>query len=102
MDAVHVRSTLARRGSRPYRRRHVNETTEPRSLRLGLEAEPPLRDVARRIADDLAERLRARFPDIAWTVEVLDGELKDPQARIAELIKEARETMLERGIDLAV
>jgi uncharacterized membrane protein len=80
----------------------VNETTEPRRLRLGLEAEPPLRDVARRIADDLGERLRARFPDIEWTVEVLDGELKDPQARIAELIKVARETMLERGIDLAV
>ena len=77
-------------------------TGERSSLRLGLEAEPPLRDLARRIAADLEERLRARFPDIEWTVEVLDGEVKDPQARIAELVKQARDTMLDRGVDLAV
>ncbi len=75
---------------------------EHRSLRLGLEAEPPLAGLARRIVPDLEERLRARFPDIEWHVEVLDGELKDPQARIAELVKQARKTLLDRGVDLAV
>jgi uncharacterized membrane protein len=80
----------------------VSETPERRRLRLGLDAEPQLRDLAERIAGDLEERLRGRFPTIDWTVGVTQGHLKDPQARIAELVQAEREAMLDRGDDLAI
>jgi uncharacterized membrane protein len=80
----------------------VTEADKRRGLRLGLEAEPPLRDLAERVAGDLEERLRQRFPGIEWTVEVIDGSVKDPQARITELVSQARQTMLDGGLDLAI
>ena len=73
-----------------------------RSLRLGLDAEPHLRELARRIAHDLGEELGRRFPEIDWSIEVGDGDPMDPQARIAELVNVVRQAMLDRGWDLAI
>jgi uncharacterized membrane protein len=79
-----------------------SSTAERRLLRLGLDAEPQLRELAERIAGALEERLRDRFPTIDWKVEVTEGHRKDPQARIAELARAEREAMLNRGDDLAI
>jgi len=75
---------------------------ESRSLRVGVEAEPQLHDLAERIADDLRDDLERRFPEIAWRVEFGAGKPNDPQARIAELVQDARQLLLENGWDLIV
>jgi hypothetical protein len=73
-----------------------------RILRVGLRAEPQLRDLAERIADDLAAGLARRFPDIEWRVELGEGAAKDPHARIVELVRGARDELLDRGWDLII
>jgi uncharacterized membrane protein len=76
--------------------------SESRSLRVGLHAEPQLRDVAERIADDLRDDLQRRFPEIEWQVELGRGKPKDPQARIAELVQDARQVLLDNDWDLII
>jgi hypothetical protein len=76
--------------------------TAPRTLRVGLDAEPQLADLAERITEDLCADLGRRFPEIEWRVEPHPGEPKDPQARIGELIQAARQRLLDHGWDLAI
>jgi uncharacterized membrane protein len=76
--------------------------SESRSLRVGLHAEPQLRDLAERIADDLRGDLQRRFPEIEWRVELGRGKPKDPQARIAELMQDARQVLLDNDWDLII
>jgi hypothetical protein len=76
--------------------------TESRVLRVGLQAEPQLRDLAERIADDVRADLERRFPDIAWRVELGENELADPQGRIAELVQDARRVLLDKSWDLTL
>jgi uncharacterized membrane protein len=73
-----------------------------RILRVGMRAEPQLRDLAERIAGDLAADLARRFPDIEWRVELGEGAAKDPRARIVELVRGARDELLERSWDLII
>lgn len=84
----------------------ADHSTQPeqgsRTLRAGVHAEPQLRQLAERIVDDLREDLERRFPEIAWQVELGDGKPKDPQARIAELVQDARQLLLDNGWDLAI
>jgi hypothetical protein len=75
---------------------------ESRTLRVGLHAEPQLRDLAERIVDDLREDLQRRFPEIEWRVELGHGAPKDPQARIAELVQDARQLLLDNSWDLII
>jgi hypothetical protein len=75
---------------------------EARSLRIGIEAEPQLRGLAEQLAAELGEELGQRFSEIEWSVELGRSSFKDPQARIAELVREARRMMLERGWDLVI
>jgi uncharacterized membrane protein len=77
-------------------------SAQPRHLRLGLQAEPQLHDLAARVADRFPEDLARRFSDIEWRVEVAQGEPKNPHARIAELVRAARQAMLDRGWDLVI
>jgi hypothetical protein len=74
----------------------------PRTLRVGLHAEPQLRDLAERIVDDLREELERRFPGIEWAVELGEGRPKNPQARIAELVQDARRLLLDNRWDLVI
>jgi len=76
--------------------------TESRTLRVGLVVEPEMRDVVRRIADDLGDELQRMFPGIDWQVELGESEVLDPQARIAELVRGARTQLLDHGWDLLV
>jgi hypothetical protein len=73
-----------------------------RKLRVGLDVEPQLLGLAARMVDALEEDLGRRFPGIDWTVELAEGEPKDPQARTAELVRAARATLLDRGWDLVI
>jgi hypothetical protein len=72
------------------------------SLRVGLHAEPQLRDLAERMVDDLREELERRFPAIEWQVELGEGEPKNPQARVGELVQDARRLLLDNRWDLVV
>jgi putative flippase GtrA len=76
--------------------------TGPRTLRVGLHAEPQLRNLAKRIVDDLREELERRFPGIEWRVELGEGGPKNPQARIAELVQDARRLLLDKHWDLVI
>jgi hypothetical protein len=76
--------------------------SESRSVRVGLHAEPQLRDLAERIADDLRGDLKRRFPEIEWRVELGAGKPKDPQAPIAELVQDARQVLLDNDWDLII
>lgn len=73
-----------------------------RTLRVGLHAEPQLRNLAERIVDDLREELERRFPEIEWRVELGEGRPKNPQARIAELVQDARQLLLDNRWDLVI
>ena len=76
--------------------------SESQCLRVGLQAEPQLRDLAERIADDLRGDLQRRFAEIQWRVELGQGKPKDPQARIAELMQDARQVLLDNDWDLII
>jgi uncharacterized membrane protein len=76
--------------------------TASRTLRVGLHAEPQLRELAERIAHDLGADLERRFPEVEWRVELGQGKPKDPQAPIAELVRDARQLLLDQGWDLVV
>jgi hypothetical protein len=86
--------TVADPSSQPGQRSRV--------LRVGLHAEPQLRDLAERIADDLRESLARRFGEIEWRVELGAGEPENPQASIAELVQDARQLLLDNGWDLII
>jgi hypothetical protein len=73
-----------------------------RTLRVGLHAEPQLRNLAERIVDDLREELERRFPEIEWRAELGEGRPKNPQARIAELVQDARQLLLDNRWDLVI
>jgi hypothetical protein len=73
-----------------------------RTLRVGLHAEPQLRTLAERIVDELREELEHRFAEIEWRVELGDGGPKNPQARIAELMQDARQLLLDNRWDLVI
>jgi hypothetical protein len=73
-----------------------------RTLLVGLHAEPQLRNLAERIVDDLREELERRFPEIEWRVELGEGRPKNPQARIAELVQDARQLLLDNRWDLVI
>ena len=74
----------------------------PRTLRVGIHAEPQLRNLAERIVDDLREELERRFPGIEWRVELGEGGPKNPQARVAELVQDARRLLLDNRWDLVI
>lgn len=76
--------------------------TESRVLRVGLQAEPQLRDLAERIADDLRDDLAQRFADFQWRVELGTAALKDPQERIADVVQDARRALLDNHWDLTI
>jgi hypothetical protein len=76
--------------------------TEARTLRVGLHAEPQLVELAARIAENLGADLERRFPEIEWHVELGEGQPKDPQAPIAELVRDARQLLLDHGWDLVI
>jgi hypothetical protein len=76
--------------------------TESSVLRVGLQAEPQLRDLAERIADDLRGDLERRFPDIAWRVELGEADLRNPHGKIAEFVQDARRMLLDNGWDLTI
>jgi len=67
---------------------------------VGLQAEPQLHGLAERIAGDFGRDLKRRFPEIERRVAVGDPVAKDPQARLADLVRFARGLLLERGWDL--
>jgi uncharacterized membrane protein len=73
-----------------------------RTLRVGIHAESQLRTLAERIVDDLREELERRFEGIEWRVELGDGEPKNPQAKIAELVQDARRLLLDNHWDLVI
>jgi hypothetical protein len=81
-------------GSQPRKR--------TRGLRVGLHAEPQLRELAERIVDDLREDLGRRYTDVEWQVEPGGGPPKDAQAMIAELVQDARRLLLDKGWDLII
>lgn len=74
----------------------------PRTLWVGLHAEPELRNLAERIVDGVREELERRFPGIEWRVELGEGGPKNPQARIAELVQDARRLLLDNRWDLVI
>jgi uncharacterized membrane protein len=65
------------------------------TLWVGLDAEPQLRDLAERMGDDLREELERRFPGIGWRVEFGDGGPVNPQARVGEIVQDARRRLLD-------
>jgi hypothetical protein len=71
-------------------------------LWVGLYAEPHLRNLAERIVDGLREELERRFPGIEWRVELGKGGPKNPQARIAKLVQDARRLLLDKHWDLVI
>jgi hypothetical protein len=75
---------------------------DSRTLRVGLHAEPQLGELAERIVGDLGEELERRFPGIECLVELGEGEPKNPQARIAELVQDARRLLLGNRWDLII
>jgi hypothetical protein len=54
-----------------------------------------MRNLAERIFDDLRDELERRFPRIEWRVELGEGGPNNPQARIAELVQDARRLLLD-------
>ena len=71
--------------------------TASRTLPVGLHAEPQLVELAARIVEDLGADLEHRFPEIEWRVELGQGQPKDPQAPIAELVRDARQRSIMAG-----
>jgi hypothetical protein len=72
------------------------------ALRVGLHAEPQRRNLAERMAGDLREELERRFPGIEWRVEPGEGGPKNPQARVGELVQDARRLLLDNRWDLVI
>ena len=69
---------------------------------MGLYAEPQLVELAKRIADELGADLERRFPEVERRIELGEGRPRDPQAPIAELVRDARQLLLDHGWDLVV
>jgi hypothetical protein len=75
----------------------------PSAAVLGLLVAPGLtRDLAKKLADDLRERLNERFPDTSWEVDVVEEPLAGAPDRGLDLVKVTRERMTDSGWDLAV
>jgi hypothetical protein len=78
-------------------------TTERKTVVAGLLAAPGLlHELARHMAGKLPGDLSARFPDFSWQIVVKKEPLAGPQGNGEDLIKVARQRLLDEGWDLAI
>jgi hypothetical protein len=89
-----ISATTARAGS--------DDDAAPRTVVVGLEAEPEYAELAEEIAEDLPDDLSERFPGFEWRVEVSEIPPKDPAANSTDFVRAARQRMLDAGWDLVV
>lgn len=79
------------------------QTTERKTMVIGLLAAPGLlHELARHVANELGDDLSARFPDFSWQIVVKKEPLAGPQGSGEDLIKVARQRLLDKGWDLAI
>jgi membrane protein DedA with SNARE-associated domain len=70
---------------------------------LGLVVTPVLQeDAARRLARELGELLRDRYPAVRWELPYVLERLVEPPARLPDLVDALRARLLEENWDLAV
>ncbi|HEY0473967.1 MAG TPA: hypothetical protein VGD34_19990 [Kribbella sp.] len=79
------------------------ETSDRHVLTVGLIAAPGLpRDLAERLSSRLTKELAQRTPDVDWRVDVLTEPLAAAAAMDVDLVKVARERMVEQDWQFAV
>src|SRR6476661_640416 len=72
-------------------------------VRVGVVNAPAISDeLATGLVDDIRGELEARFPDVAWHLQLLDDGLVEPPAEDSEIVGAARELLLAHAWDLVV
>jgi hypothetical protein len=72
-------------------------------VRVGVVNAPALSDeLTTGLVDDIRGELEARFPEVAWQLQLLDDGLVEPPAEDSEIVGAARQLLLTRAWDLVV